>query len=187
MKRSFNEHHIFLVTGGVQSGKTTFVSSLVERLRRDRLKVAGFLSQGIMKDGQRSGFTLVDLISGKQIPLASLNPQNGWTPFRRFFFNPEAWEEAESMIRDGLLEKPDLIVIDEVGPMELQGEGWSKILENLAAKRPVLQLWVVRKQCLQEVTDLWKIPQEYVFSIDTDGNNITLDALSAKLTEFITP
>ncbi|MCK4747762.1 MAG: DUF2478 domain-containing protein [Bacteroidales bacterium] len=178
----FNTHqHIFLVTGGVQSGKTTFVNKLVERLWKDRLRVAGFLSEGTMMDGVRVGFTLVDLQSGRRIPLASVEPVKGWTPFRRFYFNPEAWKKGETIIREGLLEDPHLIVIDEVGPLELQGAGWSAILDELAAKRPAVQLWVVRKQCLQEVIETWDILPEHVFSLKIAGQDNMLDVLREKL------
>ncbi|MCK5136941.1 MAG: DUF2478 domain-containing protein [Bacteroidales bacterium] len=163
MMPSDPHHNIFVVTGKVHSGKTTFVSNLVERLREKQLSISGFLSKGTFANGQREKFSLIDLKCGVQLPLATIYPEEGWTRFRKFYFNPFALKKGEELIREGLRTNPDLIVIDEVGPMELQGQGWSGILESLAEDYQVSQLWIVRNQILPEVLDRWNIPVENVY------------------------
>jgi iron complex transport system ATP-binding protein len=62
---------------------------------------------------------------------------------------------------------PDLLVIDEVGPMELKGDGWSKTLDTLAQNSSVTQLWIVRQQILNEVSERWKIPNDQILTAET--------------------
>ena len=156
-------HNIFVVTGKVHAGKTTFVSNLVERLRENKVSIAGILSKGAFSKGERSEFTLIDLETGLHLPLASIEPKQGWTRFRKFYFDPQALRMGEKIVEAALGKDPDLIVIDEVGPMELQGQGWSDILELLDGEYGTNQLWVVRDRVLQEVLERWNIPEENVY------------------------
>jgi len=174
-------YNIHLITGKVQGGKTTLLSQLVERLKKDKLKITGFLSHGSFNEGQRSGFTLVDLEHGKQIPLATTEEKPGWLNFRRFFFNPEAFKEGEQWIHNGLSQHPDLVVIDEVGPMELERQGWWNILKHLVKRYDIPQLWIVRDQILPEIAEKWNVPEENIFRVDSSDQTELMESLTIKL------
>ncbi|HDS06017.1 MAG TPA: hypothetical protein ENO05_00190, partial [Bacteroides sp.] len=75
--------HIALLTGRVQGGKTTIAWEVVEALTGKGLRVAGFLSEGSFRDGERDSFTLRELTSGAVMPLASVDFREGWSRYRR--------------------------------------------------------------------------------------------------------
>ncbi|MFH0756286.1 MAG: nucleoside-triphosphatase [Bacteroidota bacterium] len=160
-----HNHHIFVVTGGVQQGKTTFLSGLIHHLQKEQVSVTGFLSEGSFSDNQRSAFTLVNVENGERHDLASVLEKDGWIRFGRFFFNPGTLAVGERIIRKGLEQKADLVVLDEVGPFELNGGIWSDILIQLFNAQNIAQVWVVREQVLKEVMNRWHIPQENVTGI----------------------
>ena len=166
MKPSEPHHNIYIVTGKVHSGKTTFVRRLAARMKKENINLTGFLSVGSFSGGQRSTFTLEHLEDGKQQALASIEKGEDWLRFGRFYFNPEALREGERIIRRGMEMKADLVVVDEVGPFELQGGGWKGILELLEKEYEMAQIWVVREQVLDEVLDRWNIPGENVFTVN---------------------
>ena len=160
-------HHIFVLTGPVQGGKTTTVSEKVTQLRNRGVKVMGFLCPGSFSEGKRSAFDLENIETGDQIPMGSEREKKGWVKYRRFFFNPQAFLSGATWISESIKRDPDLIVIDEVGPMELEGIGWSEALDNLVKTSSVTQLWIVRQQILPEVIEKWKIPENHLFTIKT--------------------
>ena len=170
MKDSTRNFHIFVLTGPVQGGKTTLVSEKVSLLREKGVKVLGFLCPGSFSEGKRSAFSLVDLETGRRIPMGDTNEQKGWVKFRRFFFNPEAFIQGELWIKSCLKRDPDLLVIDEVGPMELAGDGWAKTLDTLAQNSSVTQLWIVRQPIIQEVLRKWSIPEDQVYTAESIDN-----------------
>ena len=63
-----------------------------------------------------------------------------------------------------LAEPVDLLVLDEVGPMELEGLGWSEILDSLEQQTNTRQLWVVRQEIVSEACRRWNIPDHVVSS-----------------------
>ena len=164
--------HIFVLTGPVQGGKTTLVSEKTSLLREKGVKVMGFLCPGSFSEGERSAFSLVDLETGRQVAMGDVNERKGWVKFRRFFFNPEAFIQGELWIKSCLKRDPDLLVIDEVGPMELAGDGWAKTLDTLAQNSSVTQLWIVRQQIVQEVLRKWRIPDNQVYTAESIDNLI---------------
>lgn len=174
-----------MITGKVQGGKTTLLSELLDRFKKENLKITGFLCPGSFKEGQRSAFTLVNLENGDQLPMATIEEKEGWLKYRRFFFNPEAFTQGEVWIRDGLANHPDLVVIDEVGPMELQGLGWWNILKLIEKRMDIAQIWIVREQILREVQAKWNISEENIFRVIEGENSMLLNRLYDKLKETI--
>lgn len=156
--------NIFLLTGPVHSGKTTRAGRLVDRIRSKGLRVSGFLAPGEFDGGVRSGFSLVDLEDGSRLPLATVRNKKGWTRYGRFFFNPAAMDKGKRIIERAIREQSRLVVIDEVGPMELAGRGWSELLNLLAESHEIIQLWVVRESLATEVSSRWRINPGNVLS-----------------------
>ena len=61
----------------------------------------------------------------------------------RFVFSKTNFDKAIKIIRD-VVHKQGWLVIDEIGPMELRGEGFSEVLKEVLAKRNHKTLLVVR-------------------------------------------
>jgi nucleoside-triphosphatase THEP1 len=157
---------IFLVTGRVQGGKTTYLAALVDLLRKKGLRIAGLLAPGSFSRDERSGFTILDIVSGQEIPMASAKEHDGWIHYRRFWFNPQAFVQGRDWIDSALLEDPDVLVIDEVGPMELEGSGWSDGLETWSTRPVPVQLWSVRITLLSELMRQWDVPAGRILRMD---------------------
>jgi len=177
--------NIFIVTGKVQGGKTTFVEELVDALKKKGLSIAGFLSTGTFRDGKRDSFTLKDLTSGMEIPLAASDFREGWIRYSRFYFNPSALERGTEMVQAGLKNHPDLIVIDEVGPMELEGKGWNGLLRTLADVDTIPQVWIARDRVVDAVLQKWNISANHVITIDPQMENRIRRRLLGDLLENI--
>ena len=117
---------ITLVTGEIDAGKTSYL-----RERASQTGAAAWLSVKSFP-----GYDLVMLPAGRRIPLArptGSDVPRGWFPFRRFFFNPAAFAAAESCwaALDG--PPPRELILDEVGPLELEGRGFAPLLRIFLA------------------------------------------------------
>jgi nucleoside-triphosphatase THEP1 len=156
---------VFLITGNVQGGKTTYLKELVELLKRRGLTVGGFLCPGRFDAGERSGFNLENIFTGKVLPMATVRGTSTWMKYRRFWFNPDAFLQGKEWIRTSLLEEHQVVVIDEVGPIELEGAGWTELLDSLVNSNVPVQLWSVREKLLEDVMQRWSIPAGNIIRI----------------------
>ena len=143
-----------LVVGEPGSGKTSWCREYINRRRKSGPSVGGILSPAIEKQRQRIGSNALDLLTGQEVPFARLSP------YRSFKGGEKIGDYTIS--RDGILFACDaikravesrcgLVVIDEVGPLELRGKGLMPAVE-LALASAVYALIVVRsslKEALQ--------------------------------------
>ena len=132
-------HRAVVITGGIGAGKTAFAVAAAGCLAREGWTVGGVVSPRILRDGVTVGYRVRDISSGHEMPLCSLNPPG--IAFRRFYFSPEGLRFAREAILRARA-RFQVVVVDEVGPWELQGKGFYPALEGICADGKPLILTV---------------------------------------------
>jgi nucleoside-triphosphatase THEP1 len=134
---------ITLLSGERGCGKTTACLRVIEAAQAAGVDVRGLVTPGrYAADGTRIAIDLVDPASGARWPLATRivpKPVGG----RQWRFQPEALARGSALLQAS--RDCDLLVIDEIGPLELEeGGGWVDALEILQAGRYRQALVVIR-------------------------------------------
>ena len=83
----------------------------------------------------------------------------------RFIFSKTGFEKAKQIIRDAI-NIDNWLVIDEIGPMELRGDGFCDVLKEVLAARTKKIILVVREGLAERVKQFFKINATIVNSID---------------------
>lgn len=107
-----------VLTGSPGVGKTTIVKNAVKALADQGITVSGFYTTELRENGNRVGFDVVTT-DGKRAPLARLREMcpGGKGPFvGKYCVTVHAFEK---IALDSLKTKCGVLVIDEVGKMEL--------------------------------------------------------------------
>ncbi len=99
MSKAAQQQNIYLITGTIQGGKTSYLIELVDLLRKRGLSLGGFLAPGSIDSGERSGFKLKNILTGIEIQMAATKEIAGWFKYRRFWFNPDAFIQGMEWIR----------------------------------------------------------------------------------------
>lgn len=143
-------HLAGVVTGERGSGKTTATGRVAASLAAAGIRVGGFLAPGEMRDERRWSIDLLDAASGRRVPMATRDPECPWPPVGPFRVNPEALAAGAALLAPESAHAHDLLVVDEVGPWELGGEGWADALDGLQGVGTPLLL-VVRRSLVDDV------------------------------------
>jgi nucleoside-triphosphatase THEP1 len=131
-----------VVTGSVGVGKTTVCQKVIE-LARSR----GYICGGIITPkAPDKGIIVVNIQSGESKPLASISEIYQGPHTDRYFFNPEAIEFGNRAIDSAV--SADILLVDEVGHLELRDEGFTKALEVIKAGRVKNSILVIRSKLL---------------------------------------
>lgn len=168
-----NEPRAILFVGPVFSGKSAFLEVLVESLTTSGLTIGGFVQRGVFdEEGRKVGYELVGLSSGTRQRMAWRG--EGGTGWR---FDEAAFATARNEMRPGA----DLVVIDEVGWLELDGRGHAAALARAFECAPVVLL-VVREALADRVRQ-WLSPQAQVIPIrfETGRNAETVEAVRSMI------
>lgn len=115
-----------LLTGRTGIGKTTIIQAIVDGLGD---KAGGFFTREEREGERRVGFEIVTL-KGKTAQLARARPQTfPWAqPFGRYNVNLDAIERVAIPALREAWQNNQLVVIDEIGPMELLSERFHRIV-----------------------------------------------------------
>jgi len=125
-----------IVTGRPGVGKTTLVRRVVNKLHEDGYNIVGFFCPEVRRGGRRIGFKIVSLDGKLEAWLAKTENCDG-PRVGRYNTCREAEDVARSVLER--LDKASLVVVDEIGPMELKLMGVREaILRILRSKKPGL-------------------------------------------------
>ncbi len=130
-----------LITGRPGSGKTTLIRAALERVD---VPAGGFFTQEVRDDrGVRLGFEIVTLDGQKSI-LAHVHIK-GRQHVGKYTVDLEALEKLAVPAILEAVRARRLVVIDEIGPMELHSERFRRaVLETLEGDSPLLASIVLR-------------------------------------------
>ena len=123
-----------LLTGKPGVGKTTVVMKVVEGFSG---RAGGFYTEEIRTGNTRQGFQIRTL-DGRNGILAHVNHSG---PFRvgKYGVDVEAFDEIALPSLERALEEDELVIIDEIGKMELFSRRFRKVIERvLASDKKVL-------------------------------------------------
>ncbi|HOP41688.1 MAG TPA: nucleoside-triphosphatase [Geobacteraceae bacterium] len=148
---------IAILTGQLHSGKTTLLFQLVRNLRREGIRVCGILAEGLWHNGIRSGFNLIDASDDTLTPLCRRRNDDDPRQATPYIFNEEGMTAGKRALSLERCADADVILVDEVGPLEIRGMGWALHLAPLLRLNGPVHLWVVRNTCLEQVRDRWKL------------------------------
>jgi nucleoside-triphosphatase len=128
---------IILITGMPGTGKTTTVMRVTEALKARGLKTGGMTTREQREDTARVGFSIQDMFTGKQGWLAHVNQPNG-PRIGKYRVNLRDLEDiGAKAIRDAA-GTADIIIIDEIGPMELNSQTFKQaVKEAMDSGKPV--------------------------------------------------
>jgi nucleoside-triphosphatase THEP1 len=142
------EPGVYILTAPVQTGKTT---SLVNWSAK-RNDVYGILTPVV--DGKR---VFMNAHTKEQFPMEAVEGEKEVLSIGRFVFSKNNFEKAIQIILNAI-NKEGWLVIDEIGPMELRGEGFHNILKEVVLQRKGKIILVVREGLTEKVKTSFNIP-----------------------------
>lgn len=110
-----------LITGPPRCGKTTLITDLVSACRDRNIDVGGFYTLERREDGSRVGFDIVDVETGSTATIADADGA-GEPRVGRYRVYPEALRAIALPALQRAATVADVIVIDEIAPMQLLEE-----------------------------------------------------------------
>lgn len=122
---------IVVLTGPPGVGKTTVVVKASKLLQSRGYSVDGFYSREIRERGVRVGFEMIDVKTGERLVLAHVRIDGA--RFGKYKVNIKGVEEFVPRLVDRALAYSDVIICDEIGPMELLSPSFKRSVARILA------------------------------------------------------
>lgn len=141
---------ITIVTGEKHGGKTT----ALQQWRAEKTDVGGFLTPVI--NGKR---VFNNLLANEFFQMEFDDTVAGDVAIEigKYKFSKQAFKKATHILESCLVLKPSYIIVDELGPLELQQQGFHLPVSLLIRLSPAHLIFVVREELVSSIIDLFKI------------------------------
>lgn len=160
---------VFILSGPIGQGKTSIAMQLAEKLKSESKSAGGIVSPKVMEGGNIVGYDVLNISNGSRKPFLRINTVNELPAIGRFSILPGGLQFGNETLMESAVSNPGLIIIDEVGKLELSGAGWAPSIEKILSSKGNTVVMVVRDEFVEEVVAKWNIsPVEY-FSASDDA------------------
>ena len=151
-----------ILSGGIGAGKTRCAEKLVADLKTRGISVGGVIQPRFVQDDETIGYTVRDLAAGEERSFASLEPPG--IAVGKYFVKAEAVAFARCAIERAAKEA-QIVFIDEVGRLELAGEGHAPAVRTVLSSS-ALPVLVVRTEFVDRVVRAFSVEPFTVIALE---------------------
>ena len=147
---------VVILTGIQGDGKTELVKALIRSAQTNHISFAGFYSEGTWLDNERDRYQIVDITTGSSELLCDRDDPKSEQQAGPFSFRKPGLAYGCEILKSIPARDKSMVIIDEIGHLELKNSGWSGCMDNLMARQQPM-LWTVRPSLLDDVVAKWNI------------------------------
>ncbi|MEA2032985.1 MAG: NTPase [Euryarchaeota archaeon] len=122
------------ITGKPRAGKSTIIKAVIKRLKAEGIAVGGMLTADIHEGRVRVGFSLEDINTGGKGILAHVYHRQTGPKVKvgKYIVNLTDLDSIGANSIKNALGQPDpiIIIVDEIGPMELKSKRFIEAVEE---------------------------------------------------------
>lgn len=167
--KNISAQKVFIITGSVGEGKTTYAKKLIEYFKENNIKPGGILSERVMTGSQTTGYDVVNIETGEKEAFLRQHEKSGSEKIGRFNICPKGLAMGKAILSSFLLSEKRIVVIDEVGSLELRNKGWASCIDELLERSGHHIIITVRDIYVDEVIRKWDLVEAIIFNIrETD-------------------
>jgi nucleoside-triphosphatase THEP1 len=186
-EKRFNEIHenskktVFIITGDIAQGKTTFTTKLISFLQEKNIKTGGLCAPKIRNEENTVGYDIVNISSGERLEFLREYKPSETTSIGKFKVNSASLEAGKQWLNPNKLYDKELVIIDEVGKWELNNLGWADNLDELTKTSNTAFLLVIRESFVSDVISKWNFQNVIIFNV----NDVKVNNTGEKIMEIL--
>jgi nucleoside-triphosphatase len=175
---------LLLVTGAPGTGKTTVLLKTAEDLKRKGYSVGGMLSREVRSNGNRIGFEILNLNSGRKGWLASVHQKQG-PQIGKYRVNLDDLNiiGVDAIVKAA--ENCDVVVVDEIGPMEFFSEQFREAVRKIAKGKKLAVCTIHWKMSDSLLESMRKREDAQIYVVTYENRGHLHEAMVLKALDFL--
>ncbi len=170
-----------LITGPPRCGKSTLISELLDYFFNKNYTIHGFLTPEVREEGKRIGFDIKDIYSEERGKLARIGNFDTYHKLGKYSVFVGELEEMISKLETIEFKEIDLLVIDEIGKMELYSKKFKNFIRNIFSS-DVSILATIGLKLKHPIKDfILNLPNVSIFSLNRQNFQVTYQKIVSKI------
>lgn len=172
---------LYFVTGPPRVGKTTAIEKVIKKLSESGLRVGGMMTSEIREGSNRVGFALKDISTGRSGVLAHTNIATG-PRIGKYRINQDDLVHlgAEAILTSR--DQADVVVVDEIGPMELTSVKFVEAVENVVVSGMVILGTIHYKASHPLIDQIKEDPNTELFTLSYSNRDSAPKLIAERIT-----
>jgi len=142
-----NSIHL-LITGRPGVGKTTLIKGIIKSFLKKGFRLDGFYTEEMRENGKRVGFRIMN-VEGKEKGILSRIGFLSSYRIGKYRVNVNKIDETVEKIKKVLnSRKIDILIIDEIGPMELYSRNFKSFIISILKGDTPIVIGTIKEKCL---------------------------------------
>ena len=156
---------VFILTGAVGIGKTTLIQQVINILKEKGITVGGIYSPRLMENSLTTGYDVVDISRNLREPFLKTAENDGLKKVGKYSIIPQGLQSGLNALEISNNRGNKLVVIDEVGFLELENQGWAGRISDLLTASGNHLIMVIRESLVDKAVQKWDLKPSFVFRI----------------------
>ena len=169
--------NIILIEGSKGEGKTTLLTEINKILKNKDLITGGILAPAFYENGIHSGYDIINIKTNSKKFLSRISGDKNMPFVGHYYFYEDAIATGKETLLPDNLKDVDIIIIDEIGPWEIENQGWAENINVLVKETKVPMIWAIRKGISQKVIEKWALDNPLIFDVVNVNINCIIEAI----------
>lgn len=157
---------VIIISGKSEQGKSALLNEVINYLNYNNIKIGGFISPSVFEHNVRTGNDIINISTKEKIMLSRTYDNPDLIQVGRFYFSNTSIEFAKNTLSLENNAQSQIILIDEVGPWELENQGWASCINDLLLKTEIPMIWIVRISIVDKVIENWNLNNYKIFNVN---------------------
>ena len=166
---------VFIVSGTIGQGKTTWLTSLADNLKAKDIPVGGILSPRVMENGTTLGYDIMSISTGNREAFLRKYNNRECDRIGNYCILPGGLKAGMAALNDSKQIACQFIIIDEVGRLELDNGGWAHNISEFLQNNGSGLILSVRDTFTEEIIKKWDIQNPVVIDVSKTDSQALFD------------
>ena len=156
------KNNVILVTGDTGDGKSTLLAELALLFKSWDIQTGGIISPALIENGVKSGYELINIATSERQRLSQTHKGEGMINVGRFYFFDDGIGFGKAALSVANNQNSQIVLIDEIGAWELQGQGWAESLNELILRCDMPLILAVNTKLADQVVESWQLKEPLI-------------------------
>jgi len=167
---------IIIISGEKNEGKTTFIKSVLSEINNNKIKVGGIISEKTFDDEKLIGYDIIDIESGRDSAFLRKGEYENCDRIKKFSILNTGLDFGKKTLKDAST-NDSLMIIDEVGQLELWDKGWHQTISDLNKSKVRTLIITIRTEFVEEIINKYNFKKTEVFNVSKNSPKELLDLI----------